>query len=529
MAVAMAGLVSLQLYWINNAIQVNDRKFRHNVYEALGGIVSRLESQEIYPYVVGYFDTIQEDNKPIITGRFDSSLNSLPGVRSVRMQSNRVSGSGYSGGHITIEDSLNMGDHKIKVSYEIQNMPYQNNLNEFDPFFETSPFGFWDSLFDFRAEINNELKRFAHRSQIVSNIVSQLFSMQRNPSVRYNLNGLDKIIKTELENRGINLDYDYGVFDRNANRIVLTNLTQGSTHDLLNSDFSVKLFPNDLFPSSQFLTLHFPSRTGYLLRQILLPLSSSLLLVLLIVFSFYYALITIIKQKKVSDIKNDFINNMTHEFKTPIATVSLACEALQDPGIHKNNVFLHKYVDVIKNENERLGWQVEKVLQMATLEKQDYKLNLENTDVHDLIDMILDNFTILIEKRGGLLNKSLKAANHILYTDRVHLTNILNNLLDNANKYSPEKPEISIETANFNNNLIISITDKGIGMSKEVLNKIFEKFYRVPTGNLHDVKGFGLGLSYVKTMTMALGASIDVRSQPGKGSTFELSIPLKNE
>ncbi len=530
MAIAMVGLISLQLYWINNSIKLNDKKFHHLVYDALNGIVTRLERQEIYSYISSHFDTVLDQNRVVITGNFDTVMNLLPKIQDILMQSDaQENNAAYTGRHYRIEDSVMMGGHKIKVSYDIDNLSGHGSYDDIDPFFTTSPFSFWDSLNDFQTQINNEFRKMAQRSQMVSNIVSQFFSTQQDPTLRINTDNLNKIIKSELERRGINLNYEYGIVDKNARRVVLTNLKEGNGQDLFNSDFYIRLRPNDIFPSSQFLSLHFPSQTGFLLKQIWFSLSSSILLVLLIVFSFYYALMTIIRQKKVSDIKNDFINNMTHEFKTPIATVSLACEALQDPDIHKNNIFFHRYVDVIKNENDRLGWQVEKVLQMAKLDRQEYKLKLENTDVNEVINAVLDNFTILIEKRGGIVTKSLKAANHVMETDVMHLSNILNNLLDNANKYSPDKPEINIDTANFNNHLIISISDKGIGMSKEVLNKIFEKFYRVPTGNIHDVKGFGLGLSYVKTMTMALGASIDVRSQPGKGSTFELSFPLNNE
>ena len=529
MAVAMVGLISLQVYWINSAIKQNDRKFRQHVYEAMRDIVSRLERQEVTSYIVGHFDTARDQDRIVITGNFDSVMNLLPRIQQALMQPDFPHDPDYSANHFTIEDSMMLGDHKIKVSWDIENINGQGDFEDFDPFFEPSPFDFMDSLHDIQSQINNEFRRFAKRSLLVSNIVDQLYASKRDPAFRINLENLNRIIRSELENHGIKLDYVYGIVDRNISRIMYTNLHEGSGHDLLNSEFAVRLFPNDLFPSSEFLTLHFPSQTGFLLKQIWFTLSSSIILVLLIVFSFYYALWTIIRQKKTSDIKNDFINNMTHEFKTPIATVSLACEALQDPGINKNTVFFQRYVDVIKNENERLGWQVEKVLQMATVDKQDYKLKLEKTNVHEIINTVLDNFRMLIEKRGGSLHKSLNAKNYSLSTDQGHFTNILNNLLDNANKYSPDKPEITVETSNYNEHLMISISDKGIGMSKDVLNKIFEKFYRVPTGNIHDVKGFGLGLSYVKTMSMALGAGIDVRSQPGKGSTFMLSFPLNNE
>jgi two-component system phosphate regulon sensor histidine kinase PhoR len=219
---------------------------------------------------------------------------------------------------------------------------------------------------------------------------------------------------------------------------------------------------------------------------------------------------------------------MTHEFKTPISTVSLACEALQDKDIQKNESFISKYVDAIRDENKRLGRQVEKVLQMATLDKKEYRLKFEELDIHQIIEKALSHINLQIEKRGGIIQKNLIASNNIIISDDVHLTNIIYNLLDNANKYSPEQPEIRIDTEDHHQGILIRISDKGIGMTKEAVDKIFDKFYRVPTGNLHDVKGFGLGLTYVKTILMVLGGRIKVKSTPGKGSTFEIILPLEN-
>jgi two-component system phosphate regulon sensor histidine kinase PhoR len=252
-------------------------------------------------------------------------------------------------------------------------------------------------------------------------------------------------------------------------------------------------------------------------------------LVLVIIGIFGFAVYTIHTQKKISEIKNDFINNMTHEFKTPISTVALACEALQDDDVKKNEAFLKRYISIIQAENKRLGMQVEKVLQMATLDKKDFKLKLEPLDMHEVIDRALGNVNFQIEKREGIIDKQLQASHTSVIADEVHLTNIIYNLLDNANKYSPEKPKISIATKNYNGGIIVKISDNGIGMSKEVTGRIFEKFYREPTGNLHNVKGFGLGLTYVKTILDALGGSISVKSEVAKGSTFEIYLPQNGQ
>jgi two-component system phosphate regulon sensor histidine kinase PhoR len=291
---------------------------------------------------------------------------------------------------------------------------------------------------------------------------------------------------------------------------------------------TINLYPNDIIGPQTILSISFPDQFGFLLKQIWFTLSSSVFLVVLIIFSFAYAVLTIIRQKKLSEMKNDFINNMTHELKTPISTVSLACEALQDQEISRNESFFNKYVQVINDENNRLGRQVEKVLQMARLEREDFKLNLERLDLHEIVENSIGNIKLQVEKRGGNITCDLHASRTNLNSDEVHMTNILNNLLDNANKYSPGEPEINIRTENSGTGIKLIISDKGIGMSKESMKKIFDKFYRVSTGNIHDVKGFGLGLSYVKTMVQALGGEISVSSTLLKGSRFQLYFPQDN-
>ena len=218
---------------------------------------------------------------------------------------------------------------------------------------------------------------------------------------------------------------------------------------------------------------------------------------------------------------------MTHEFKTPIATVSLACEALQDEQIVASGSMRNRYMKIITDENKRLGLQVEKVLQMATLDKQDFKLKVDKVNVHEIIEKVLANIDLQVQKRGGHVHKQLEAEFLVVEADEMHLTNIIYNLLDNANKYSPEHPEIVIKTKSSAKGIFINIIDQGIGMSREALNKIFDKFYRVPTGNLHDVKGFGLGLAYVKSMIEAHGGSITVKSEPKSGSNFEIYLPFE--
>ena len=338
---------------------------------------------------------------------------------------------------------------------------------------------------------------------------------------------LDTLLHEELVNRGIDLPYNYGITQKNSGDVKIRNTSdEEELQAIRESDLAATLFPMDLQQKDYQLSIHFPKQRNYLMKQALLPLTSSGILLLVIIGCFAYAIMVILRQKKLSEIKNDFINNMTHEFKTPIATVSLATEALQDDDLKSNAGLVDRYVQVIKDENKRLGMQVEKVLQIATLDKKDFKLKFESADIHDIIQKALANINIMVEKRQGQITSQLLASNPVLEADKVHLTNLIYNLLDNANKYSPDAPEIHIRTENISTGIIIKISDKGIGMAKEAAEKIFDKFYRVSTGNVHDVKGFGLGLSYVKSVIDMHHGNISVKSELGKGSTFKVYLPF---
>jgi len=274
------------------------------------------------------------------------------------------------------------------------------------------------------------------------------------------------------------------------------------------------------------LSVYFEHQQKMILnKMIILPVMSGLFL-LTLVFSFFFTLYAMIKQKKLSEIKTDFVNNMTHEFKTPISTISVSSEMLTKDKIIESPDKIKKYAGIIFDENTRLKNQVERVLQIAILDKGDYKLKMKEHDVHEIIQSCIDNFKVIIGERNGKIDTRLKAGQHIITTDKVHLTNIINNLLDNANKYTFETPEILITTFNLNGKIKIAIEDNGIGISKENINEIFKKFHRIQIGDIHNVKGFGLGLFYVKTMIDEMGGVIEVKSEINKGSRFILNFPL---
>jgi two-component system phosphate regulon sensor histidine kinase PhoR len=255
-------------------------------------------------------------------------------------------------------------------------------------------------------------------------------------------------------------------------------------------------------------------------------LGGSLLFSLIILATFGLSLYLIIHQKKVSEMKSDFLNNMTHEFKTPIATISLAADTITNPKVISDEASIRHFIGMIKKENSRMNKKVETILQIASLDKKEIAFKFENLSMHSVIERAVETIEIQVHQKNGRINLNLRAEEPVIYGDYEHLTNLVNNLLDNALKYSPESPEITVETGNNEKGLILSVKDNGIGMTKNVQSKIFERFYRQASGNIHDVKGFGLGLNYVRAIIEAHRGTVSVTSEPGKGSRFDIFLPF---
>ncbi|MCB0679158.1 MAG: HAMP domain-containing histidine kinase, partial [Saprospiraceae bacterium] len=340
----------------------------------------------------------------------------------------------------------------------------------------------------------------------------------------------------ELGDLGIAIDFKYGVFSKRKKSYVIANnhyvveddmpqVTKEGYKNLYTSPYRVNLFQQQNGQSPGLLMVYFPTKASYLWGTVWKTLLAAILFTAIILFSFAYSIQVIFTQKKLSEMKTDFINNMTHEFKTPIATISLAADSITSPIISGNVDKVKRFADIIKQENKRMNSQVEKVLQMALIDKRDFRLKLTEVDLHEVIGRAIENISLQVEKKGGVAHAELEAENPMVQGDVTHLSNVVNNLLDNANKYSPDQPDITVCTRNVVDGVEMVVKDKGIGMSKEAKKHIFDKFYRVHTGNLHDVKGFGLGLSYVKAMMTAHHGHIDVKSELGKGSSFILFFP----
>jgi len=517
MGLSMIGLIAFQLYWIDSLVTANEERFKKDVLEALNNVASKLEKHE----------AIAAYNKLRL-------LNSNPGSENQggphqvfkRRSQPRLEMTNQENGQVFMFfDTVQFGDgFQVVMNFSSETRGLFTEKNQLHQA------GLDEQLEKKNVEIQvleEQLARVSKKYELTFDVVSDLMLPGRSLMSRFNPHQLDSLLDVELKYKGIEIEYDYGVIAPRLNRFVMTTNEQ-KQEELISSDLKAGLFPNDVFGNDSFLVIDFPEKRNFLIGKIWSSLASSGFLVFVILFCFGYSIRTIMHQKKISEMKNDFINNMTHELKTPIATVSLAVEALNDKDIESSNL-KGKYLKVIGDENKRLGEQVEKVLQIAAIDRKDYNLKEEKLMMNEIVRDAAEHISVQIENRGGRINLVENAAIDNVIGDRTHLTNIVLNLLDNANKYSPDAPNITLRTEHSEDSFNLTVQDKGIGMNKEQQKHIFQKFYRVPTGDRHDVKGFGLGLAYVQNMVEAHGGKIDVDSEPGKGSKFSITLPIANE
>ena len=526
MTAALLGLLGLQFYWVNNAIKITEDRFKHNIHDVLEAVSRRLENREILYATRENIEKSRKQNNKIVMKVDSNGIARWKEDRIIKRKrtlTNPVlTGNGY---EIEVEEESIISKtgfakrNKINTSPEIA----QFNYEQLNPILDSM-----DSIEYIQNVQQQSYLKYVNKVDMVAVVMEYLVNFERPIEARIDSHWIDSLLRSELQCKDIQLAYTFGVLDTRNYEILFCN-DLNEKLNLLQSGFHIRLFPNDEFAPASYLYLSFPNQRTYLMRDMFWVFGTSILLIGVILACFMIAISTIIRQKKTSQITNDFINNMTHEFKTPVSTISLACEVMQDPDMQNNGRQLNRYLNIIKEENNRLGQQIEKVLQIATLEKNDFKLKIETLDVHKIIDKVLQNMAIQIENRNGLIETFFHAEHALIEGDEVHVTNIIFNLLDNANKYSPQNPDITVSTENIKNGIVLTISDKGVGISKDTISKVFDRFYRVPTGNVHDVKGFGLGLSYVKTMIDAHNGQISVKSELNKGSTFTIFLPFKQE
>lgn len=488
MSMVMAGLILLQASWIKSSINIREQHFDELVNNVLADLAFDIERQETAANIMGELN-LSDPNV------YDSTL--LP----IDLQ------------------------HNIYISNDNPNGEFKANISVFknDTLILQQQFSDSSNLENISDVNSTNSKLLSQRQKMVNTILDKLFNFNPRIEERVNPQELENYLRTVFNERGIKLPFEYSITKWNT-----VPVFQSDKFDMdeKNEIYKVRLFQNDYYSERNYLYLYFPKKQNFLIRSLGFMSFSTLFLTILLVFSFGFTVYIIFKQKRLSEIRNDFISNMTHELKTPISTISLASQMLGDKSIPVEAKNINYLSNMITEESKKLGFHVEKVLQLAVFEKGNLELKFKETDIHDIISNVIKTFGIQIKNKNGRIIPALQADYHILEIDQVHFTNVISNLIDNAIKYTNQDPEIYVETQNENNFLTITVKDNGIGISKPDIKKIFEKFYRVSTGNIHTVKGFGLGLSYVKKIVEEHKGFIKVDSELYEGTTFKIFLPL---
>ncbi len=527
---ALVGLVYLQYYWVELSYRTSRERFNQNVNQALTAVANTLVKNEALFTIRDQLrpDSVQRQE----SGFFDVVFDSSGTARSVEGRTIKTK-------HLVGSSSLSRQGQFYEVEQETKisrtSTVRKNELAGLNKEDLTEDYSYLKAHLDTvrmdSIAVENLVNKLKN-SAIVVDVINSILNAKKKIEERVNERLLDSLIRLELRRKGIFQTYNFGVRNKsresNTDRFIFTNNRQRQ-YQILSSPYYINLFPNDLVGERNILYLELPDAKVLVDQNLKGVLITSITLIAIIIGCFAYTLITLLRQKKLARLTKDFISNMTHEFKTPISTISLASEALCDPAISDMPIQRKRYLNIIREENARLAKQVEKVLQISQIERGDYKLKITNLDINALIEAASKSARILVEKREGSLKTELDPKQPVVEGDEHHISNILNNLIENANKYSIEKPQILITSQALERGVRITVSDKGIGIPRDMIGKIFDKFFRVPTGNRHDVKGFGLGLSYVKQMVEAHRGSIQVKSEIGKGSSFMIFLPYKHE
>jgi len=493
-ALTFLGLLYIQIIYMKSMIRMRDDQFTEGVRRSLYAVSSLLEQDE-----TKYF--LEEDVAEVESSAIYAQYGDTPHLGGVRYSFTTHSG---------VEGEVTLKSDAEKI-YKIQT---QNKVAS--------------SYNSMREELRGQ---YLYQKGIIDDVIINIMNQAGDRPIeeRADSTAVRTYLKRELENNGLELPFEFAVVNRN-NKVFYASkgFSHVNTSTLDNNMFMQSLFRNDPDAKKNYLKVYFPSKTKYILSSVKFMIPSFIFtFVLLIVF--LYTIIIAFRQKKITEMKNDFINNMTHEFKTPISTISLAAQMLNDASVRKSPTMLQHISTVINDETKRLRFQVEKVLQMSMFDKTKGTLRLQDVDANLIISNVVNTFRLKVEKYGGKVQTDFDARDAIVNVDEMHFTNVIFNLMDNAFKYRKEDVplELTITTRDIpQDRLEIVIADNGIGIRKDDLKKIFDKFYRVSTGNRHDVKGFGLGLAYVHKMITLMGGDIKAESEGGKGSRFIITLPL---
>jgi signal transduction histidine kinase len=511
--VALVGLMYIQFKWIQQSFAVREDKFDQAVYLSLSNVAHNIERDEAINYfaVSGLGDLGRNMNKMYDT------------VQAIKNYSP----------NLTLVDSI--GQHALKFGFSDTSGLFVSKFMGSITYLQEKASKLHESqkdldgmrLTDEERERHLIEMQFKKYNRLFQDLAMQFMLDDKCLGSRLDKGMIDTLLMTEFKKEGINTPYQYAVFDNWKAGMLFGNMNVTKEEASATNFYSIPLFPNDLYENSGILVVDFPQKKTYIFQSMWLMLSATGAFIFIILASFGGSFYVIYRQKKLDDLKTDFINNMTHEFKTPVATISLATQMLKNEKITNNPEKVFNYSSIIEEENKRLSGHIENVLQVARLDRGEFKLKLEEVNINDLLTEITDTLELRIENEKGQLIKHLDAEKALVKGDLFHLTNAFYNVFDNALKYKKDDTlKITVTTKSSAKGITISIEDEGIGISRENQKKVFEKFYRVPTGNIHNVKGFGLGLSYVKVIVTAHGGDIKVDSEPGRGSRFDIFLPF---
>jgi len=529
MLLSITGIIWVQIVWIRNALNIRNDIFNRAVYASLNDAAHTIESNRKMDF---FFDSPISVNSPgsdvssyLRIGTY-SSTDGKNYNYSVTSQS--VTGTVDSTGNIRLNEPVikrtdttfysGSGSETLTFPQEKGDMTISGNDQNANPGQGPVPVSSRDFI--------DRVRRRANEFQNMSDeMIAEVYQWEKTMDLDYN--EVRFALTRSLHFSRIETPFEFAVIK--DGKIQEGTYKKSNKNDFLKSNYMVQLFPDNIIQQNLILSVIFPERANYVLGSMAWLLGGSLLFSLIILATFAMSLYFIIRQKKISEMKSDFLNNMTHEFKTPIATISLAADTITNPRVINDEASIRHFIGMIKKENSRMNKKVETILQIASLDKKEIDFRFENVSMHSIIERAIETIEIQVHQRNGTITLHLNATEPVVYGDFEHLTNLVNNLLDNAIKYSAEPPVITVETKNNEKGLILSVEDKGIGMSKSVQSKIFERFYRQSSGNVHDVKGFGLGLNYVRAIIDAHKGNITVTSEPGKGSRFDIFLPFSWE
>jgi len=509
MSLSLIGIILVQTFFINNSYQNEDKQFELNVTRSLSFVSRTIEDKEFQRYArkIDEFKRkgIKADTTAIISlliGTVDEINDETIIYQStISEESFKVPSMFFEIGADSIEISRLSNKRETKI-YSNNSLDGNLNINPVRTYTEYSNL----------TEIEKKLFETSYRDRFKN------FPIYK----RINSENVSYLLRKRLKENAIDIDFEFAIYDKDlATKVQSDNFEKRET-----VNYGVPIFLDNNNESDYKLLVNFPDRRKFLISTISWMIFSSVLFTSIIIFAFSSAIYQLIKQRKISQIKTDFINNMTHEFKTPIATINLAIDSIKNPKIIGDQEKVKRYLQMIKEENKRMHAQVENVLRISKLEKNELNISKERLKLHDIVEDAITHVQLIVEDRQGTIKMNLNAAKSSVLANETHITNVIVNILDNAIKYSENVPEIDVFTENVGNNILLKIKDKGNGMSKQVQKRVFEKFYREHSGNVHNVKGHGLGLAYVKRIIDDHQGYITVESEKGKGSIFTVKLPL---